>query len=79
MDLFGDMIDLDQGPVSTGPGRATRAVLFDEPGGVDLLGISDGGRKKVELVLLVVSWLFCCIGVVFVVVAGGCYVCCSCC
>jgi hypothetical protein len=54
MDLFGDMTNLDQqGPVSTGPGRATRAVLFDEPGGVDLLGISDGGRKKVELVSLV--------------------------
>jgi hypothetical protein len=36
MDLFGDLTDLDQGPVSTGPGRATgtRAVLFDEPEGV---------------------------------------------
>jgi hypothetical protein len=50
MDLFGDMTDLDQGPVSTGPGRATRAVLFDEPGGgVEFRGVGfvgDLGRRR---------------------------------
>jgi hypothetical protein len=58
MDLFGDMTDLDQGPVSTGPGRATVPVqcfLMSRReglslGGLDLLGISDDGGKKVESV-----------------------------